>query len=157
MILTRTFTAYPEYVGENIRRWLNTHPDVKIKSIKQEVSLSKRGAVKVIIKYEVKMEGDGMSHVKKYKNLDELNEHFKRLNPNLEAQYNLNHGLSIKLYGQPLLGILPPNIDHVDHWYFVCQSKAIGEKATADLLTDVMMVTGQLLDQFDQFGMDDDF
>lgn len=46
---------------------------------------------------------NNLSKQKKFETRDELNEHFKRLNPNLEAQYNLNRGLSIKLYGQTLL------------------------------------------------------
>lgn len=98
---------------------------------------------------------NNLSKQKKFETRDELNEYFKTLNSGLEARYNLDCGLSIKLYDQTLLEILPPDVNHINHWWLKCIGDLIGEKATVDLLADVMRVMGQLLDQFDQFGAGD--
>lgn len=94
--------------------------------------------------------------MKAYKNLDELNKYLKAVHPNLTVKRQYK-GIEFYLFDTPLLGIFPPDINHLEGWWPSSSTNTDILKST-EMLTiviTVLSVAKDLIDKFDDFGADD--
>lgn len=157
--MIETFTAFPETVGKKLWEWLDAHPNAEVKDVKRKTGPKVRGknTTKVTLEYEENVDWEGILHMKAYKNLDELNKYLKAVHPNLTAKRHYK-GIVFYLFEEtPLLGIYPPDINHIEGWWpsSSVDRNFIKDRTTLMILITVLGVAQDLIDKFDDFGVDD--